>query len=495
MRGKVAHLLCLVLLLLVAACSNTKGASELSELVHEYTLPNGMRWLLVPRRQAPVFSGVVMVRVGGTDEVEGKAGIAHMLEHMAFKGSKMIGTSDWEKERPILDKIARVGRELTKASRAAKPDKAEIDQLSRKYTELKKEHERYYIKNEIWELVSRNGGHDLNAYTSKDVTAYHVSMPINRLELWATIISQMVKEPVFREFYTERNVVAEERRSDFDNNPNGKMTEILLGKAFQHGPYKWSTIGPEEDILSYLQEDAKAFQEKYYVPARMVGVIVGDIDVGRTKRMIRRYFGDMPRGINPPEPKTAPNAGGGTTTFYFDAQPALVMAYHKPTLPDPEEYAFDVATSLLCYGPTSRLYRKLVIEDKIARGVSCSDAFPGSRLPNLFLIWVEPMNGTNPEKIIAEIEAELDGLKKGDASQKELERVRTKIAASFLFELETNMGLAQSLAQFETIFNDWKLMATYPDHVADVTAADVRALAKKYFTESNRTIVIRKRKK
>jgi predicted Zn-dependent peptidase len=316
-------------------------------------------------------------------------------------------------------------------------------------------------------------------------------MPINRLELWAAMLSQIVTESVFREFYTERDVVTEERRSGIDNNPNGKMAEILLQNAFQNGPYQWSTAGPEEDIQGYLLEDAKAFQEKHYVPSQMVGVLVGDIEIDKAKKIITKYFGNITSREAPPEPIVSNNTGGGTVQFEFDAQPSMLMAFHKPTLPDPEEYVFDVVTTLLCDGPTSRLYRKLVIEKRVANRVSCSDAYPGSRLPNLFLLWVEPMNGASLKQLEKMIAEELDLLKKVPVGEEELQRVRNKVAAAFIFGLETNGELAMGLARFETIFNDWRLLITYPNHVEKVTQGDVMELAKKYLNQENRTVVER----
>ena len=469
----------------------TSSATTLADEVVAFKLANGMRWLMVVRRQAPVFSGIVMIRVGGTDETEGKAGLAHMLEHMAFKGSKVLGTRDWEKEKPLLDAVTLKAKELSDAKNAPAPDKNRIAVLEAELKEQKVPHEKYYVKNEIWELMNKNGASDLNAFTSKDVTAYHASMPINRLELWMSVLSQMATDAVFREFYTERDVVAEERRSDVDNNPDGMLAESLLANSFQSGPYHWSTIGSLDEIRSFTLEDAKAFQEKYYVPGRMVGAIVGDIDIEKTKRFIEKYFGVMPARAVPPEPMVAENKGGGETRFAFDAQPSVALTFHKPTLPDPTEYVFDVATTLLCDGPTSRLYKKLVIEDKIAQRVSCTDAFPGSRLPNLLVIWVEPMNGTSLERATQAALNEIDFMKKELVSTREIERVRKKVTASFLFGLGENSSLAEELARFETIFNDWHLLIDYPDRVAAVTAEDVRQLAQKYFVPENRTIIMR----
>ncbi|MFH0799956.1 MAG: pitrilysin family protein [Pseudomonadota bacterium] len=465
---------------------------DLSRHVTEFKLANGMRWLIVKRTQAPVFSGVVMVRVGGADEADGKTGLAHMFEHMAFKGSERIGTRDWAKEKPILAEIERVGAELTGQQQKASPDASLVADLSKQLADLQRQADAFQVKNEIWEVLVRNGASDLNAYTTKDLTAFHASLPINWLELWARVTADMVFDPAYREFYIERKVVAEERRSSVENNPDGQMGEKLLAEAFEGGPYHWSTIGFEKDILGLTIGDARAFHDRHYVPGNMVGVLVGDLNIEEAKRIIGRNFGVHPARPVPPSPSGPGKERGDVSEgFSFGAAPSLVVAYHKPTLPDPVEYSFDVINALLCGGRSSRLQKRLVYEKRMAGEIYCMVSYPGSRLKNLFMIWVEPLKPHSPADLMKEVEAEIERLRSEPVDEAELSRVRKRVTADLIFTLDKNMGLAEELAQFDTVFGDWRLLADYPKRIAEIDSANVMAAARKYLDDSNRVVIKR----
>lgn len=456
---------------------------DLSKQVVEYKLNNGMKWLFVVRHQAPVFSGVVTVRVGGADEAPGKTGLAHMFEHMAFKGSSQIGTKDFAKEKPILEEIERVGEELNKSV---------IEDLSKKMKELQKKADEFQIENEIWEVMSRNGGNDLNAYTSKDLTAYHVSLPVSRLELWANVVADMVFDPQYREFYIERNVVAEERRMRVENSPDGLLYERLLADAFADGPYHWGTIGYEKDISNLTIADARTFHGKYYVPNNMVGVLVGDFKVSEAKKIIEKTFGHYSAAKKPVlATDSGKTVGDIVKVFSYKAEPSLIVAFHKPTLPDQTEYTFDVINSLLCSGESSRLRKRLIYEKKMVQDVACSVSFPGARLNNLFSIWIDPLNKYSPDQILNEVSAELDSLKIKPVSLADLSRVEHQVTSGFVFSLGENMKLAQSLAEFETIFGDWHLLVNYPEKIKEVDSAKIMDVANKYFSEENRVVIER----
>jgi len=482
-----------IFLILTLLIIPTAQAYDLEKDVVEFKLPNGMRWLLVERHRAPVFSGIVMIRAGGADESPGKTGIAHMFEHMAFKGSSKLGTRDFAKEKPILEEIERAGDELTKESQKERPDEQKVKDLTAKLKALQEEAAKYQIKNEVWEVMGRNGAADLNAYTSKDATAYHSSMPINRLEMWMDVISQMVADPVYREFYTERSVILEERRGGIENDPDGKMSELILETAFQNGPYHWPVIGSAKDVAGLTIADAREFHGKFYVAPNMVGVLVGDFKIGEAKHLIKKYFGAIPSSKPVSQDKNYGNEGGREKRFGFDAEPASAVAYHKPTLPDPSEFVFDVIDVLLCSGPTSRLEKRLVYDEKVAREVSCSDSYPGSRLNNLMLIWMEPNRPHGPDELVTKVQEELERIKKEPITDEELLRVRTKVTATMLYALERNMGLAMSLAEFETVFNDWRLIVKYPKLIDQVTKEDIMNLARKYFPKDKMIEIIRVR--
>lgn len=177
----------------------------------------------------------------------------------------------------------------------------------------------------------------------------------------------------------------------------------------------------------------------------------------------------------------------------FNAEPALAIAFHKPTLPDKTEYAFDVISALLCDGRSSWLERSLIYEKRLAKDVYCSVGFPGSRFDNLMLIWVEPMKGRSNGAIIAAVEKEISKLMAGDVSEADLKRVQKQVTASIVFALDGNENLAQALARFETVFGDWRILSNYPDNIEKVDAAEVKSVANKYLPKSNMVIVERRR--
>lgn len=488
--------LSMLLVLFVLLCSSRGEAWDLKSRVHEFRLSNGMRWFVVKRKQAPVFSGVVMVHVGGADESPGKTGLAHMFEHMAFKGSSELGTKDFSKERPILEKIEEVGDRLTLLRQNPATKKSDIKKISDEFRKLEREADAYRVKNEIWQVMMRNGGADLNAYTSKDVTAYHASMPSNRLKLWARVMSEMTFDPVYREFYTERDVIAEERRSSVENNPEGMMSEKLLNASYRSGPYSWSTIGFEKDIEGLTISDARSFHDRFYKPSNMIGVLVGDLNLRETKKIIKEVFGKYSSVPGEGEDTVKiEDKGGLVTKFAFNAEPSLAIAYHKPTLPNPDEYVFDVIESLLCEGRSSRMEKLLVYDKRLAESIYCTVSYPGSRFENLFLIWIEPMKPHLPEEVLRAVNAELEKLIEEPVSKDELARVIKRVKASLVFSLDSNMKLAQMLAQFQTIFGDWRLLADYPDRISKVTESDVQSVAKKYFKVGNRIVVERMKAK
>ena len=227
----------------------------------------------------------------------------------------------------------------------------------------------------------------------------------------------------------------------------------------------------------------------------MVGVLVGDFKVGKAKKLIKKYFGNLPVSSPSLEEAKRKHEGGGIKKFGFNAEPAVALAYHKPTLPHTDEFIFDVIQVFLCDGPTSRLQKRLVYEEKVARVIYCSDSYPGSRFNNLFLIWAEPNRPFSPEKLASKIKQELNRLKTKPVSSEELSRVQKKVMATMIYALETNMGLAMALADFETVFSDWRLLVNYPEKIKKVTSSDVIRVAQEYFTKENETEVIRVRGK
>lgn len=463
---------------------------DLKSQVKSFALSNGMRWLIVERSQAPVFSGVVMVRVGSAEEEKGKTGLAHMFEHMALKGSSHLGTRNFKKEEPLLHQLNELGRELTELSRQ-KADAAVQQERQARMKEVQKQIAAFQVPNEVWDVMLRNGGDDLNAFTSKDVTAFHASMPAERFELWAYVFAELISDPVLRDFYTERDVVAEELRLSVENDPDGKLAETLLNTAYADGPYQWSTIGLKEDVISLNHADALAFHRRHYVAVNMVGVLVGDVHAAHARPILERYFGRIPKGAPSPDPVPSVGRGGEERTIALDAEPAWVAAFHIPTFPDGEVYSIEAVISLLCDGASSRLEKKLIVEKRVAREVSCSSGFPGSRLPHLAYIWVEPLQGKSGTAIKRIVLDELKMLQRQKIPAIELESVKKREQAHFVYAMEHNKGLATTLGSFEAIFGEWELVADYVDKISAVTAEDIKRVAEKYFVPENMVLVER----
>jgi predicted Zn-dependent peptidase len=480
--------------------------SGLADRVIEHKLANGLTILMVERHQAPVVSVNMTFGVGGVNEQVGQTGLAHLYEHMAFKGTRTVGTKNYEKEKPILDELHKVGTELEQRQRdlarrsADMPveadEKAAIEGLQQRFKELQDEAAQYVAGNEMALLYQRHGGVGLNASTGKDLTRYVISLPSNRLPLWAAIESDRMANPVLREFYKERGVVMEERRLRNDDSPVGSLYETFTSAAFRAHQYGVPTIGWESDILSLTPAATEAFFKTYYGPGRATIGIVGDIDPKEVMTLIENTFGKIPSSPPPPPIVTVepPQRGERRVEVEFEAEPSLAMGFHKPGLGHPDDYVFDVIDELLTDGPTSRLYSKLVRESRLAASVSSDANYPGVRSANLFVISATPLAPHSTAEVEAAILAELERLKKEPVSSKELERIINNLDADMVRALRSNSGLASQLALYQTVADDWRYVLKARDKIAAVTPADIQRVAAQYFTKTNRTVATLVRK-
>ena len=474
--------------------------SGLAERVIEHKLVNGMTVLMVERHQAPVVSINMTFGVGGVNEQVGQTGLAHLYEHMAFKGTRTVGTKDYEKEKPILDELHRVGTELEQRQRdaarrsadtpAEPAEKAVIEGLQKRFKELQEQANQYVAGNEMALLYQRHGGVGLNASTGKDLTRYVISLPSNRLPLWAAIESDRMANPVLREFYKERGVVMEERRLRNDDSPTGSLYETFTSAAFRAHQYGVPTIGWESDILSLTPEATEAFFKTYYGPNRATIGIVGDINPKEVITLIENTFGKIPAGPPPPQIVTVepPQRGERRVEVEFDAEPSLAIGFHKPGIGHPDDYVFDVIDELLTDGPTSRLYSNLVRESRLAASVNSDANYPGVRSANLFVLSATPLAPHTTAEVETAILAELERLKKEPVSSKELERIINNLDADMVRALRSNSGLASQLALYQTVAGDWRYVLKARDKIAAVTPADIQRVAAQYFTKSNRTV-------
>ena len=473
---------------------------NLAERVIEHRLANGLTVLMVERHQTPVVSINITFAVGGINEQVGQTGLAHLYEHMAFKGTRVVGTTSYEKEKPILDELALVGTELdrrqrnlaTKGSNATADERASIESIQKRFLDLQAQASQYVVGNEMALLYQRHGGVGLNATTGKDVTRYMISLPSNRLPLWAAIESDRMANPVLREFYKERGVVMEERRLRNDDSPNGLLFETFTSTAFRAHGYGVPTIGWGSDILSLTPADTEAFFKAHYGPDRATIALVGDINPKETIALIEQTFGKIPAA--PPAPPLVTvepeQRGERRVEVEFDAEPALAIGYHKPGLGHPDDDVFDVVDAVLSDGLTSRLQQTLVREKRLAASVGSDANHPGVRAPNLFILTATPLAPHTTAEVENAIYEEVERLKREPVSSKELEKVLNNIDADLVRGLRSNSGLASQLALYQAVAGDWRYILKSRDRVAAVTAGDVQRVATQYFTKSNRTVAV-----
>ncbi len=296
--------------LFLLSLTTLAGADTLAEKVREHTFANGLKLLLVERADAPTFTAYITIGVGSVHETSETRGVAHLLEHMLFKGTTTLGTSDYAREKPLLEEIEDVGTRLDVLKGRKDADAKELEGLRQRLGELQERHKAFVVKDEFSRIYAENGGVGYNAFTGKDLTTYLVSLPANKLELWAAIEADRMKNAVLREFFTEREVIREERRRSYDSDPGGMLYEHLLSTAFTVHPYRNPIIGWHSDIENLSLEETRDFLKRYYAPVNTVMALVGDLDFDATVAMIERYFGDIPPGT-PVPPVTAVDRRSG----------------------------------------------------------------------------------------------------------------------------------------------------------------------------------------
>jgi len=453
-------------------------------------LPNGLTLIVCERPEAPVFSFYTLVDAGSADDPQGASGLAHMFEHIAFKGTDQIGTTNYPAEKIALAKV-----EATYAAYDAEyrkrigQDPAKLAQLKKAFEDAQAEAEKYVIPNQYGELAEKNGEVGMNASTAEDSTQYFFSMPSNRLELWAYMESGRIGHPVPREFYKERDVVQEERRMRIDSDPEGRLEEQFLATAFTAHPYRRPPVGWESEISQVTATEAEAFHKKYYVPANIVIAIVGDVKTSEAMPMLTKYFGAIPAGPKP-EPMTTvepPQFAEKSVVVREATQPIYIEGYHRPDYRDPDDSVYDAISDILSHGRTGRLYRSLVRDQRIAQSAEGYSGEPGYKYPNLFVFSGRPLPGHTNDEVAAAIHKELDRLKKEDVTDEELAQFKTRNRADTLRGLDDNQGLAHEFAEYQTRFGDWRQLFRELDQADKVTKADIRRVANKIFVDTNRT--------
>src|SRR5580698_7293376 len=387
--------------LLVPALLAGQSLKDFEKKVTEFTLANGMHFLIIERHEAPVVSFHTFANVGSVDDPSGETGIAHMFEHMAFKGTQTIGTKNWPEEKKALDAIEQVYDRLDQERRKwFRADPKKIEALEGEVKEAIAKADSFVDPNAYDRIVESNGGVGMNAGTAEDSTNYYYSFPSNRIELWFLLESERFLQPVFREFYKERDVVREERRMRVESSPQGKLVEALLATAFEAHPYRVMPGGWASDIENFRRTEAEKFYKKYYTPGNITIGIAGDVNPAEAKRLADKYFSRLPRRPLPPLVRTVEPKQEGEKRVAVEspAQPLTIIAYKRPDQYSKDDAVMDVLSDILSGGRTGLIYKELVRDKKIALGAGSQDTFPSGKYPALFLFYVIPSSGHSLEE-------------------------------------------------------------------------------------------------
>jgi predicted Zn-dependent peptidase len=476
---------------LFVSFSLAQNLEEFEKKVTEFTLDNGLHFIVLERHEAPVVSFHTYADVGSVDEVKGITGMAHVFEHMAFKGSNTVGTKDYKAESEAMAKVDEAFLELKAERRKGdRADPKRLEELQKQLEEAQKAAGDYLVHDEFEEALTREGGSGLNASTSWDATRYIISLPSNKVELWMSLESDRFLNPVLREFYKEKDVVMEERRLRTESQPIGRLLEEFIAIAYKAHPYGEPVVGHMSDLQTMTRAEAEAFFKRYYSPSNLTIAIVGDVNPKQIKKLAEIYFGRIPSGPKPDPVETAepPQLGERRVVVEDPSQPFVLIGYHKPNILHPDNAVFDAITDIIGVGRTSRLYKSLVKEKKIAIAASGFQGLPGNKYPGLFLFYAVPAKGHTNEENEEAIYAEIEKLKTELVTPEELEKAKTRSRASLIRQLSSNRGLAAQLTFYEVVTGDWRNLFKQLDKIERVTAEDIQRVANEYFKTKNRTV-------
>ncbi|HEY9421953.1 MAG TPA: pitrilysin family protein, partial [Thermoanaerobaculia bacterium] len=477
---------------LLASGSQGQDLKSFEAKTRVHKLKNGWTFIIVERPVAPVFSFVTLADVGSAQEVPGITGLAHMFEHMAFKGTANFGSLDYASEKKALAALETAYQAWQAERLSPKPDPAKLEKLEADFRAKQTKAASYVGKGEFDDIVIREGGVGMNASTGADSTTYYYSLPSNKLELFAYLESERFHHPVLREFYEERDVVREERRMNYESRPIGRLIELFVTTAFQYHPYQQPGIGTPSDLQSISITDAEKFFQTWYAPANLVTAVVGDVKAETLIPILEKYFGRIPARPTPQALRTVepPQIAEKTVVLEDPSQPLYLEAYHKPAQTHPDQPVYDAIDDILSAGRTSRLYRSLVRDKKLAVEVESFSGFPGPKYPNLWAALVVPAVGVSNEAARAALREEIERLKREDVTDEELARFKARAKAGLLRGLSSNEGLALQLTEYHRLFGDWRELFRYIDRLDKVCKADIRRVANETFRANNRTVAM-----
>ncbi|MBI4834705.1 MAG: insulinase family protein [Planctomycetes bacterium] len=496
---KLLMLVALLSFLLVIQSVSSGGESSRVRLdIKEHILKNGMKVIIMERHTSPTVAVNIVFKVGSVNERPGITGLSHIVEHMLSKGTKRIGTRNYQMEKPLLDEIDKIYARLNLLvkERARLPlDKPapqddEIKGLEKRLVELKEKAQAYRIPDEISMLYKRHGAQGLNASTSNEITWYYCELPSNKLELWAWLESDRFSNPVWRDFEEEKSVILEERRWRNESNPGGTLYENFNALCYQAHPLNWPVIGWRSDIEAVTKEELNEYFHQYYAPNNAAAIIVGDVDEKQVMELMRKYFDPIP-----PSPKPVPEVvtrepeqlGERRVILELDAEPMLDIGYHTTTLGTLDDYALDIVSMLLFGGRTSRMYKKLVLEKKLCTSVGgYNDA---GKYPGRFIIYAQPRYPHTPQEVEQAIYEELEKFKNEKIADEEMTLMKKRMEVGFLMGLDSNLDMAETLGHYEGLAS-WRYILDVNVQRDKVTQQDIKNVMEKYFIPKNRNVAI-----
>ncbi len=459
--------------------------------VKQRTLPNGLTALVVPRRGSATVHFAIAFGVGAVDEPEGRSGIAHLYEHMAFKGTPRIGTRNWPRERALLARLDALDEALALERARHAPDARKLARLKKTFDRTEAQAEKLVVPNELDELYQRNGAKGLNAYTSKDATVYIVNLPANRMALWAAIEGERVRTPVLRQFYRERNVVIEELRR-YDDMPQWRLYEKLPLLAYSAHPYRTPIIGWLSDLERMTRRDLEQFFRSRYRPDRAVAAVVGAVDPAAAFRLIERTFGSWRAGSPAPRPLSTvepEQRGERRAVERMAANSQVGMAWPIPTWGHTHNVALHPLAVVLGKGDSSRLHSALVKGKQCAVSVFAYPDYPGERYARLFIVGAVPRAPHGPEECERAIDEEIGRLVRDGVAPRELEKASNLMEADVFKRLTDNSSLASDLAHTHAVTGDWRRPLELVAELRALTPDDLKRVAKTYLVPARRSVV------
>jgi len=477
----------------LALFGSTASAFDIAEIernVTMSTLKNGLKVIVLERHDAPVVSLVTYANVGSADDPKGFTGMAHVFEHMAFKGDKQIGTKNYAAEAKAIDAEEQAFLAWRSARSQIGADSVKVAALEAEFRAAQKRCDSFVMTNEFGEIVEREGFVGLNAFTSWDQTCYLYNFPQNKLELAVMMEASRFSNPVLREYHKEVDVVKEERRMRSESNPIGKLLEEFLAVAYKAHPYGLPPVGHMSDLGQYSRSEALTFFQRYYAPNNLCIAVVGDVNSADVFRYVEKYFGQLPAGnqVDPIATLEPVQNGERRVVVEDPSQPVWIVGYKVPNSLDPDKPALDALVDYLGQGRTSLLYKKLVKETKKAVQVGAFTGLPGDKYPSLVAVFAIASKDVTNQDIETLVFAEVNRLQEEKLNDEEIAAIKARARNAYISQFEDRLNTALQLAQAEMVNGDWKEFFRQLDKINAVTADDIQRVARQYLTRKNRTV-------